>query len=213
MTKFDLVTELFPDVPYMKLGQAQKLRELIIAEGAEDIIEVGFYQGKSSSYIAAILEDQGKGHLSTFDKSSAQNHSPNIENLLEKTGLGHRVTPYYCKRSYTWELQRLISADERPQFDFCYFDGGHTWDTSGFGVILIDMLLRPGGVILLDDMDWSISKSPHYKKNPKLSKQYDQDEQDAAPVRLIWDTILPHFGYEQVAEYPSEGWGLARKPL
>ncbi len=122
------------------------------------------------------------------------------------------MTVYYCKRSYTWELQRLISAKDRPQFDFCYFDGGHTWDLTGFGVLLVDMLLRPGGVILLDDMDWSIARSPHYKRNEHLTKRYDQDEVDSKPVRLVWDTILKHLGYEHIREYPEQKWGLARKP-
>ena len=196
----------------MRVEQAEIIRDLILAEDAQDIIEIGFFKGKSSAYIAATLEDRGSGSLATFDMRSAANHEPNIETLLEKTNLSHRVTPYYCKRSYTWELQRLISAPERPQFDFCYFDGWHTWDTSGFGVILIDMLLRPGGLILLDDMNWSIARSPHYQKNPKLSQRYDEDEKTSQPVRLIWDTVLKHFGYEHVREYPSENWGLARKP-
>lgn len=211
MSKFELVEKLFENVPYMRSSQAKILADLIASEGARDIIEIGFYQGKSSAYIAAILEDLGEGSLSTFDLASAQQHSPNIETLLEKTGLSHRVSIFYSKRSYTWELQRLINAPVRPSFDFCYFDGGHTWDTSGLGVTLIDMLLRPGGLILLDDMDWSISKSPHYRKNAHQSKKYDQDEKDARPVRLIWDTILPHLGYEHVREYPDQGWGLARK--
>ncbi len=211
MSKFDLVEKLFEDVPYMRAAQAKVLRELIVAENARDILEIGFYQGKSSAYIAATLEDQGEGNLTTFDMVSARNHSPNIETVLEKTGLSDRVTIFYSKRSYTWELQRLINSDERPSFDFCYFDGGHTWDTSGFGLTLVDMLMRPGGLILLDDMDWSIANSPFFKKNPRMASRFDDDEQTAHPVRLIWDTILPHLGYEHVREYPDQDWGLARK--
>ena len=212
MAKFELVQSLFGDVPYMRNEQASILRDLIISEGARDILEVGFYRGKSSAYIAAILEDIGAGSLATFDMESARRHSPNIETILEKTGLSHRVTPFFCKRSYTWELQRLINASDRPQFDFCYFDGGHTWDLTGFGVVLVDILLRPGGVILLDNMDWSMSRSPHYRKNPQMTKRYDQDEVDSKPVRMVWDTILTHFGYEHIREYKDQQWGLARKP-
>lgn len=213
MSKFDLVDTLFGDVKYMTRKQAERLRDIITAEDARDILEIGFYQGKSTAYIAGILEDQGKGSVSTFDLRSAQRHRPNVETLLEKTGLQHRVTVYYCKRSYTWELQRLISAAQRPQFDFCYFDGGHTWDLTGFGVLLVDMLLRPGGTLLLDDMNWSMARSPHYRRNPHLSTRYDDDEVQAQPVRLVWETVLTHLGYEHVREYEDENWGLARKPL
>jgi len=212
MSKFELVDELFGDVPYMRLEQAKILKDIIISEGSKDILEIGFYQGKSTTYIAGILEDLGEGSVTTFDLERARKHDPGIETLLEKTGLSHRVTPFFCKRSYTWELQRLINAPERPQFDLCYFDGGHTWDLTGFGVLLVDMLLRPGGLLLLDDMDWSIARSPHYRSNPNLIGRYDADEAAASPVRLVWDTILPHFGYEHVREYKDQRWGLARKP-
>ena len=212
MSKFELVDSMFCDVRHMQTEQAKILRDMIISEGARDILEIGFYQGKSSAYIAAILEDIGEGSLATFDLESAKEHSPNIETILEKTGLSHRVTPFFCKRSHTWELQRLINAPERPQFDFCYFHAGHTWDVSGFGVLLVDMLLRPGGAILMDDMEWSISRSPFYQKNPKMSKRYDHDEVVSKPVRMVWNTILTHLGYEYIREYKDQQWGLARKP-
>lgn len=213
MDKFDLVTQQYENIPYMKHEQAVILRDLIHKEGAKDILEIGFYQGKSSAYIAAVLEDQGDGSLTTLDRKSAKRHDPNIEKLLQDIGLMHRVTPIYCHRSYTWELQKLLNTPNRPQFDFCYFDGGHTWDSTGFGVLLVDMLLRPGGVLLLDDMDWSIERSPHHRKNPKLGAKYSAGERTAKPVRLVWDTILPHLGYSHIREYKAQRWGTARKPL
>lgn len=212
MSKFELVTELFSDVPYMDAEQAKVIRDIIVAEGVQDVLELGFHKGKSSVYIAGMLEDLGEGSLTTLDLNAAKRLTPNIETLMEKTGLGHRVTVFYCKRSYTWELQRLINAPSRPQFDFCYLDGGHTWDVTGFGALLVDMLLRPNGLLLLDDMDWSMSRSPHYRKNPNLGLKYDEDEFTSRPVRLVWDTILTHLNYEHVREYPDQGWGLARKP-
>lgn len=213
MSKFDLITERFGELPYMRPAEAEVIRSIITANEARDILELGFFQGKSTAYMAAILEDLGEGHISTFDLEKARNHSPNIEAVLNETELSHRVTPFFCKRSYTWELQRLISAPDRPLFDFCYFDGGHTWDLTGFGVLLVDMLLRPGGLILLDDMNWSIGRSPYYKKNPQQATKFDADEVQAKPVRLVWETILPHLGYEHVREYPEHNWALARKPF
>ena len=214
MSKFELVDELFGDTPYMRRFEAEILRDIFAEERPSKVIEVGFFQGKSSTFIGAILDDMGgDGHLVTLDMATALRHRPNIETLLEKTGLAHRVTPIFCKRSYTWQLQRLISAPDRPRFDFCYFDGGHTWDSTGLGVLLIDMLLRPGGLILLDDMDWTMRRSRHYQSRPDTLAKFDEDEVDAAPVRLVWQTILRHLGYEHVREYPEAHWGLARKPF
>lgn len=213
MSHLDIVDEHYADTPYMTRSRANLVKAIIEDNNAKDIIEVGFFHGKSSCYIAAILEDQDAGHLSTFDLSKARDKEPNIEEMLAKTGLSHRVTPFFAKRSYTWELQRLITASPRPQFDFCFFDGGHTWDNTGFGVLLIDMLLRPGGLILLDDMDWTIGGSQYYQNNPGRMKPYDMDEREAPAVRRVWETILPHLGYEQVCEYREFQLGLARKKI
>ncbi|WP_323779658.1 class I SAM-dependent methyltransferase [Thalassovita sp.] len=212
MSKFNFITQTFADIPYMDQAHAALLRQIIQDHGAQDILEIGFFQGKSSAYIGAILEDQGAGHLVTIDRTSAANRSPNINDLLKTAGLDHRVTPRIAHRSYTWELQKLINSTPRPQFDLCYFDGGHHWDGTGFGVLLVDMLLKPGGILVLDDMNWSMATSPHHQKNPATTKAFSQDEQETRTVRLVWDTVLPHLGYTHVREHPGADWGVARKP-
>jgi predicted O-methyltransferase YrrM len=211
MSKFDLVTEKFSSVPYMNHVQAQVLKGLIHDEMAQNVLEIGFYHGKSSCYIAAILDDLGVGNLVTIDRSSAKDRSPNIHQMLEECDLTHRVQPLFCYRSYTWDLQKLITANPAPQFDLCYFDGGHMWDGTGFGLLLVDMLLRPGGLIVLDDMDWSIDKSPYFQQNPTLAKQYSPDEREALTVRLAWEIVLPRLGYTHVGEFKKLQWGVARK--
>lgn len=89
MHKFQLVTQTCNDIPYMRQPQAAALQELIREEGARNILEIGFYHGKSSVYIGAILEDQGAGHLLTLDMKSARNRTPNIETLLPHLGYDH----------------------------------------------------------------------------------------------------------------------------
>ena len=193
-------------------ARAQVARRLIRECEARDVLELGFYQGKRSCYFAAILEDRGGvGHVTTIDLRSARKRTPNIEENLEAVGLSHRVTPIFAKRSYTWEMARMIKNGRA--FDFCYLDGGHTWDKTGFGCVLVDLLLRPGGIVVLDDITWSIAKS--IAKNPTRAAQftrYDEDEIAEPSVKLVWDTIVPRLGYER-EPIGELNWGVARKPL
>jgi predicted O-methyltransferase YrrM len=212
MSRFDAITEKFEAVKYMDETRARVLRDVIMREDARDILEIGFFRGKSSLYIAAILEDLGRGRLLTIDRQSAQRLKPNIHDLLAAAGLSHRVEPVFAFRSFTWELQKLLAAGPRPQFDLCYFDGGHTWDETGFGFLLVDRLLRPGGVIIFDDLDWSVRRSQAYKKNPEAMAAFSPDEAAAKTVRLVWDLLAPGAGYAQVEEVARFGWGVARKP-
>jgi predicted O-methyltransferase YrrM len=54
----------------------------------------------------------------------------------------------------------MIKKNRKPIFDFCYLDGGHTFDVTALGVSLLSILMKPGGILILDDLNWSIAKSP-----------------------------------------------------
>jgi predicted O-methyltransferase YrrM len=213
MSQFEEVMAAFDELPYMRHPQAVLMRDLIVEHDAHDILEIGFYHGKSSAYIAAILEDLGRGHLVTIDRENARAREPNIEYVLSTLGLTHRVTPVYATRSYTWELAKMIRAAPRPQFDFCYFDGGHTWDGTGFGFVLVDLLLRPGGWILFDDLTWTVDAAmQHRKQVPRYWRNFSPDERAEPAVGLVFDLLVPHLGYTEQAVINRGQWGLARKP-
>ncbi len=214
MTHLDQVTAKFDDLQYMRPVHAEFLRDFISTHDARDILEVGFYHGKSSACIAAILEDLGRGHLVTLDLELARTFDPNIHSVLDAVGLAHRVTPVYAQRSYTWEMAKMITATPRPQFDLCYFDGDHTWDGTGYGFVLVDMLLRPGGWIIFDDLNWTLDEAIRAGvKGPKSWRQRSRDEQTTPAVRLVFDTLIPHFGYTDLQTAFRDTWAIARKPL
>jgi len=210
MKKFDEVGEKYRKLKWMNEERADYMRSFIEKNDLRDIMEIGFLHGKSSAYFAAILEDRRAGHLTTFDLKAALNRDPNIFEILDSLQLGHRVTTCMAERSYTWELSKLIQTDPRPQFDFCYYDGGHTWDFTGFGFLLVDMLLKPGGWIAFDDLNWTIDddKSPQWQAN---FDGYSTDEKQSPGVRMVYELIAPHLGYGNFFEEKRFGWGFAQK--
>lgn len=214
MSHLEKVRSHFDDLPYMSHLQAQIMRDLISEHDAVDILEIGFYHGKSSAYFAAILEDLGRGHLLTIDREVARRREPNIEEVLSTLNLMHRVTPCYAERSYTWEMASLIRARPRPQFDLCYFDGGHTWDGTGFGFVLVDLLLKPGGWIVFDDLPWTIEAATRSTTNPpKHWRTFSAEERTTPAVQLVFDLLVPYLGYTDQRVISHGQWGLARKPL
>lgn len=214
MEHLEKVRTTFGDLKHMQHPQAMFMRDFIIEHDARDILEIGFCHGKSSAYCAAILEDLGRGHLVTIDRHTARKRVPNIESVLSTLDLTHRVTPLFAHRSYTWELGKMIRSAPRPQFDLCYFDGGHTWDATGFGFVLVDMLLRPGGWIILDDLEWTIEASMKNRaKAPRSWRICSPDERAAPTVKLVFELLVPHLGYTDVRIVNDGRWGMARKPL
>jgi predicted O-methyltransferase YrrM len=198
----------------MRHPQAKLMRDFITEQNARDILEIGFYHGKSSAYFAAVLEDLGRGHLVTIDQDTARKRAPNIDQVLATLGLAHRVTAVFAERSYTWELAKMIRTSPRPQFDLCYFDGGHTWDGTGFGFILVDMLLRPGGWIIFDDLEWTIEEAMQQRtKVPRHWRTSSHDERTTPAVKLVFDLLAPQLGYTDRRVVNDGQWGIARKPF
>lgn len=213
MSNFSRISEHFGDLPYMRDREAKIIRDLIVTHDARDVLEIGFFHGKSSAYIGAILEDLGRGHLVTIDLKGARRREPNIEKVLHELGLQHRVTPIFAHRSYTWELAKMIRQDVRPEFDFCYLDGGHTWDDTGFGMLLVDVLLRPGGLVVFDDLPWTIEAAMReIAEPPRYWRSCSPDEKATPCIKLVFDVLVPHLGYTDLRTVNGGRWGVARKP-
>jgi len=200
--ELEQVKEQLGDLPYMRLPMAQKLRNVIVKYDCKQILELGFYHGVSSMYIGAILDELGGNRkLTTIDLEAAQEREPNIEALSKQLRFEHLIEPHYEKRSYLWRLMKFI--EEGRKFDFCYLDGGHNWDDTGFAFFLVDKLLNDGGLILFDDFSWTAEKSGSYK-------HYPQEERETPPVERVWSLLVcTHPNYKKVWE--KRNWALVRK--
>jgi len=204
------ITREFGSVKYMKETQALIIRDLVNEYDLSNFLEIGFFHGKSSIYMGAILREIGKGHLLTIDLENARSKSPNINDLIDATGFADLITPVFAHRSYTWELAKLIRDGKRELFDFCYLDGGHTFDATALGVMLVGALMKPGGILVIDELDWSMVNSKHYQENPEQAEKYSLDEQNSQGIRIVWNKLLPEVGFKKIREIPEHSWGIAQ---
>jgi len=197
MTKLEQITEKHIKLPYMKHKQALYMREIIQKNKLKNLCELGHYHGKSSIYIGSILEEQGFGTLTTFD-ILATKVSPNIHTLINEFSLEEFVIPVVTTEGYVWELAKLI-REKNHRFDFCYIDGGHTFESTALAFVLIDMLLDKNGIIIFDDVLWtvencvadagnSILNIPIYRSSTALQRSTPQ-------VKMVCDLLLPHYNY------------------
>lgn len=189
------------DLPYMTLKKAERLRKILRKYSCKQLLELGFFHGVSSMYMAAVLDEMGQGKLTTIDKTIARNKKPNIEQLAAELGLAHRIEPIYEERTYLWRLMKFI--EEGRRFDFCYLDGGHNWRDTGFAFYLVDQLLVDGGIILFDDFNWTPEGKP-------WAVDWPLEEQQTSPVERTWELLVAnHPAYKR--EWVKSGWALARK--
>lgn len=196
-------------LPHMTADRGRWLWEFLVENELRDSLELGFFHGVSSAYIAAAIDELGGGHLHTVDVPFARTLDPQIEAVLDRVGLSHNVSVHIEPTSYTWWLLRELERDPTPRFDFCFIDGAHSWDADGFAFFLAEKLLRPGGWLLLDDLDWSFASSPTMAKLPHVQAMPDA-EREMPQIRKVWELLVkPHPHFDQLRE--QDGWAFGRK--
>lgn len=208
--QFDHVDAAVAGTRFMTSQQGKTIYDFLVENKLGRMLELGFAHGKSTCYLAAAADEiGGDSRVVTMDRADAWKRKPNIDELLGRCGLTKLVTPVFAGSSYTWELMKLLETEPLPQFDFAYIDGGHTWDVSGFGFLLVDRMLRPGGWVVFDDLDWTLESSPTMRKIDWV-KALPEEERTTPQVRKVFEVLVrTHPDYDQAFE--RDGWGWARK--
>lgn len=196
------------NLPYMRLEQAEVLHSFLRSEGLQTCLELGFYHGVSTAYIAGALQELGRGSVTTIDLDYTRTLKPNITEILESLGLAHLVTYYFEATSYNWRLMKFLENGFQQTFDFCYIDGGHNWYSTGFAFCLVSRLLRPGGWIIFDDLDWT-HEDETVRATPRVIAM-PSEERTTPQIRKVYELLVrpdPDFDYF----YEHGQWGYARK--
>jgi predicted O-methyltransferase YrrM len=190
----------------MGAQRGRELYEWIRDHQPQDCLELGFAHGVSTVYIAAALESLGSGRLTSVDRELALELEPLAADLLTEAGLTHRVDLVYEKTSYNWFLHRklreqLRDGSHEPCYDFVFIDGAHTWEDDGLAFLLVDKLLRPGGWVLFDDLQWR--RDDRWPDVPP-------EQRALAQVGEVFELLVStHPSYRELR---SDGnWGWARK--
>jgi predicted O-methyltransferase YrrM len=163
--RFEEVAARIEGIPFMSPALGRRVYDHVVASKPDQVLELGTAHGVSAAYIAAALDANGLGHVTTVDHRGA-GYDPSPEEVLERAGLAHRVTIVREHSSYNWFLKQGIeqasdaAGNCTPVYDFCYLDGSKNFNVDGLAVVLIEKLLRPGGWLLMDDLEWTYEHNP-----------------------------------------------------
>ena len=135
--------------------------------GAKTTLEVGFAFGISTLCIlAALLENgvTGVPHVAMDPfQSSERFRNAGLRTLRDAGVLA--MVDFHREASETF-LPKLVAAQR--QFDFILVDGDHAFDHTLVDIFYAHRLLRPGGIMVVDD----INMPPVYLANRYLLTSY-----------------------------------------
>jgi predicted O-methyltransferase YrrM len=217
--RFDEVAARIEGIPFMSPALGRRVYDHIVATRPEHALELGTAHGVSAAYVAAAMEAGGRGHLTTVDHAGAA-FDPSPQEVFERAGLGHRVTIVHAHSSYNWFLKQEVerasdtAGNCEPRYDFCYLDGSKNFNIDGLAVVLIEKLLRPGGWLLMDDLEWT------YEHNPWILPTGDgnplgplsESERTQPHLRAVFELIVKqHPSFTRfVREDEWYGWAQKR---
>jgi predicted O-methyltransferase YrrM len=135
--------------------EGEFLQEMIRRARPQVSVEVGCAYGISSLYICEALREVNAIKHIIID--------PYQHSVWEDVGLANLrragyadIIDFHEVFSYQY-LSRL--TEERVTIDFAFIDGAHTFDYVLVDFFLIDKLLRPGGIVILDDLSYPSIRS------------------------------------------------------
>ena len=137
------------------------LRDLLIAEGVETVVEVGLAYGRSALAIGEALVAVGAGqplHV-IIDPLQATEWSNVGWELLRSAGLD--TIARLLLQPSSAALPQLVA--EGLAADAAFVDGSHRFHEVFVDLYFLRTIVRPGGLVILDDDWWpSVRTAAHY---------------------------------------------------
>lgn len=143
------------------------------------IVETGVFRGISSAFILAALAQNEEGHLVSIDLPEARYRTEDgredSSELPKGVETGFAVPDRLRKR---WTLIKGDSRVELPQLldrlgtiDMFYHDSEHTYTMMSWEYNLALKFLRPGGVLVSDDVGWN-SAFAEMRNGPRVRQSW-----------------------------------------
>jgi Methyltransferase domain len=213
--EFERIKQALEGVPVMTPTQGRIVYDHVIQTRPTHVLELGTASGVSAAYMAAALDELGRGSVTTLDKAQyLPSPLPELQAFAKVPELLRYVTferPSHS--SYVWWLLRKIeqrsdgAGNCEPLYDFCYLDGAHDFTIDGLAAYLVEKLLQPDSWLLLDDLNWSYAADVV----PPDPGRFSDDEIKAPMVRLIFDVLLKQHPSFTEFRVQDGSWGWARK--
>lgn len=162
--------------------QGQFMGLLVQLMGAKKALEVGVFTGYSALCVALALPPEGK--LTACDVS--EEYTSIARRYWDRAGVSQKIDLHIAPAMET--LDRLLATGEASSFDFAFIDADKSNYDAYYEQVL--RLIRPGGLIVLDNMLWSGRVAdPQVQDNRtehlrRLSQKIHQDDR-------VWCSLLP----------------------
>jgi predicted O-methyltransferase YrrM len=177
------------------------LRRLVHTERASTTIETGFALGLSASFIIEGMLDGGADQPRHTAVDPYQDNAWDDAGLSTAAKLGVAELIRLHREDSILALPRLVAEGHR--FEFGFVDGSHLYEHIFCDTLYMTRLIRPGGLIVLDDVWMPATRAAlsYFTTNLGLTHENPGDKSAArrfailrtppAPPERAWDHFVP----------------------
>lgn len=149
--------------------KASILIDLILMLKPETVVEIGVFGGKSLVPMAYALRENGRGRVYGIDPWDSGESAEGMDGInheywsqVDHEGILRGLQEKILKFGLSNQIQliRQTSEDAEPieNIDILHIDGNHSEQASYIDVIKWVPLVKKGGLIIFDDVNWSTTK-------------------------------------------------------
>ena len=162
LARLRAATEALPEAS-MQIGPEQGQLMALLAKliGAKHCIEVGVFTGYSSLAVALALPEDGR--ILACDVS--EQWTAIARRFWREAGVEHKIELKLQPAART--LEQLLAAGEAGRYDFAFVDADKPAYDTYYELLL--KLLRPGGLMALDNTLWSGAVANPNEREPNTA--------------------------------------------
>jgi predicted O-methyltransferase YrrM len=148
--------------------QGRFMALLVQLMGAKKTLEIGVFTGYSALAVALALPDDGK----VIACDISEEYTAIAKDFWERAGVSEKIDLRIAPALET--LEKLIAAGEMGSFDLAFIDADKRNYENYYERALT--LLRPGGLILIDNVLWSgkVTDSTITDKQTQAIREFNQ---------------------------------------
>ena len=133
-------------------ADADHLRDLLVTHGVRSVIEIGLAYGSSALAIGEALcaADATDVSHTIIDPFQAASYGNVGQDAMIAAGLADHTT--FIEEPSSIALARLVA--DGVTVDAAFVDGSHRFHEVFVDLYFLRKLVRPGGLVILDDAEW-----------------------------------------------------------
>ena len=164
----------------MRVEEYEILKDLILQGSFKSTLEIGMANGESTEVICSVHRQRGEGKhiaIDPFQNLSTDWAGKGVERIRRAS-----LSEYFqlIEKFDYLALPELVAG--KSQFDLILIDGWHSFDYTLIDIFYADLLLKPGGVLVIHDTGYpSVYKAcrflethkPYVRIGPPLAVSLD----------------------------------------